>query len=114
MHGKENKLCMRKKLLGYAPRLFVLGISDARSVITMSSTNHQNGHPPSKKPKLDGVEGEWKVRATRESHDCVNPVRSCEEIYFKEALEKRDKSKELIKVSIGKEQRKAVLWVHMR
>ena len=31
----------------------------------------------------------------------VNPVRSCEEIYFKEALEKSDKSKELIKVSIG-------------
>ena len=44
----------------------------------------------------------WKVKASRESHDCVNPVRSCEEIYFKEALEKRDKSKELIKVSIGK------------
>ena len=77
---------------------------------SMSSTNHQNGHPPSKKPKLEGVDGAsvagagetpWKVTASRESHDCINPVRSCEEIYFKEALEKRDKSKELIKVSIG-------------
>ena len=52
---------------------------------------------------MEAIDGErsWKVRASRESHDCVNPVRSCEEIYFKEALEKRDKSKELIKVSIG-------------
>ena len=69
----------------------------------MNSAGHQNGRPPSKKPRLEAVDGErsWKVRASRESHDCVNPVRSCEEIYFKEALEKRDKSKELIKVSIG-------------
>ena len=58
---------------------------------------------------MDKANGEsersWKVRASRESHDCVNPVRSCEEIYFKEALEKRDKSKELIKVSIGESER---------
>ena len=75
----------------------------------MSSTDNQNGHPPSKKPRLEDVDGAeevvsarpWKVTASRESHDCINPVRSCEEIYFKEALEKRDKSKELIKVSIG-------------
>ena len=78
------------------------------------SISHQNGlYPPSKKTKVDGdvkngvsgagerSERPWMVRASRESHDCVNPVRSCEEIYFKEALEKRDKSKELIKVSIG-------------
>ena len=66
-------------------------------------TSHENGYPLSKKVKVNGVDGErsWKVKASRESHDCVNPVRSCEEIYFKEALEKRDKSKELIKVSIG-------------
>ena len=74
----------------------------------MSSGDHQNGSsPPSKKPRLEGADGEiersWKVRASRESHDCINPVRSCEEIYFKEALEKRDKSKELIKVSIGED-----------
>ena len=73
---------------------------------SVSSTSHQNGlYPSSKKAKVDGANGEsersWKVRASCESHDCVNPVRSCEEIYFKEALEKRDKSKELIKVSIG-------------
>jgi hypothetical protein len=72
----------------------------------MSSSDQQNGlNPPSKKPRLEGADGEiersWKVRASRESKDCINPVRSCEEIYFKEALEKRDKSKELIKVSIG-------------
>ena len=78
--------------------------------MSSSTTSHQNGHPPSKKPRLEGVDGAsvagagerpWKVTASRESHDCINPVRSCEEIYFKEALEKRDKSKELIKVSIG-------------
>lgn len=69
----------------------------------MNSTTQQNGGPPSKKPRVEnGSEKTWKVRASRESHDCVNPVRSCEEIYFKEALEERDKSKELIKVSIGK------------
>jgi hypothetical protein len=72
----------------------------------MSSSDHQNGlSPPSKKPRLEGTDGEtersWRVRASRESKDCINPVRSCEEIYFREALEKRDKSKELIKVSIG-------------
>ena len=92
----------------------------------MSSSSHQNGsishqnglYPPSKKPKVEngiknGVinraseERSWKVRASRESHDCINPVRSCEEIYFKEALEKRDKSKELIKVSIGERERES-------
>ena len=79
------------------------------SIVTMSSSNHQNGSdPPSKKPRLEDADGEtaersWTVRASRESHDCINPVRSCEEIYFKEALEKRDKSKELIKVSIGED-----------
>ena len=69
---------------------------------SMNSASHQDGCPPSKKARLEGANEEgWKVKASRESHDCVNPVRSCEEIYFKEALEKRDKSKELIKVSIG-------------
>ena len=62
--------------------------------------------PPSKKARVEDLEVNghsqpWRVKGSRESHDCVNPVRSCEEIYFKEALEKRDKSKELIKVSIG-------------
>lgn len=49
----------------------------------------------------DGGHTSWVVKASRESHDCVNPVRSCEENYFKEALEKRDKTKSLIKLSIG-------------
>ena len=44
---------------------------------------------------------QWVVHASRESHDCVNPVRSCEEIYFADVLEQRDKSKELIRLSIG-------------
>ena len=46
---------------------------------------------------------QWVVPASRESHTCVNPVRSCEELYFTDVLEKRDKSKELIKLSIGKQ-----------
>ena len=69
----------------------------------------QNGHFPSAKRQrvedVNGTEKIWKVRASRESQDCINPVRSCEEIYFKEALEERDKSKELIKVSIGERRR---------
>ena len=46
---------------------------------------------------------QWIVSASDESHACVNPVRSCEELYFTDVLEKRDKSKELIKLSIGKQ-----------
>ena len=46
---------------------------------------------------------QWVVSASEESHACVNPVRSCEELYFTDVLEKRDKSKELIKLSIGKQ-----------
>ena len=76
-------------------------------MMNSAATNgHTNGCPPAKKLKVESANGHngvsWSVIASRESHDCVNPVRSCEEIYFKEALEKRDKSKELIKVSIGK------------
>ena len=70
-----------------------------------STAAKQNGCSHLKKPKVEETNGHsgqaWRVIASRESHECVNPVRSCEEIYFKEALEKRDKSKELIKVSIG-------------
>ena len=74
--------------------------------MSASSAQLQGDSPPSKKAKMEGANDleqlqAWRVRGSRESHDCVNPVRSCEEIYFKEALEKRDKSKELIKVSIG-------------
>lgn len=43
------------------------------------------------------------MKGSRESHDCVNPVRSCEEKYFRDAMESRDKTKELIKLSIGEE-----------
>lgn len=67
-------------------------------------TSVPNGRLPSKRQRVEDVSGTektWRVRASRESHDCINPVRSCEEIYFKEALEERDKSKDLIKVSIG-------------
>ena len=64
-----------------------------------------NGRLPSAKRQrvedVNGTEKTWRVKASRESIECINPVRSCEEIYFKEALEERDKSKELIKVSIG-------------
>jgi hypothetical protein len=66
----------------------------------MSSSHHP--HPPSKKATGE-TERSWRVRASRESHDCENPVRS-----FKEVLEKRDKSQELIKVSIGERKRERV------
>ena len=48
-----------------------------------------------------GGGGRWVVRCTRQAQDCVNPVRSCEEKYFREAMASRDQSKELIKLSIG-------------
>ena len=48
-----------------------------------------------------GGGGGWTVKASRESHDCINPVRSCEEKYFRDAMEKRDMTKSLIKLSIG-------------
>ena len=56
-----------------------------------------NGPPLSKRKRLD----KWRVEGSRESHDCVNPVRSCEELYFTEAKELRDKNMELIQLSIG-------------
>ena len=94
---------MRNRILGHALFSSMQSVKPIVYVKIMNSAGHQNRHPPSKKPRLEAIDGErsWKVRASRESHDCINPVRSCEEIYFKEALEKRDKSKELIKVSIG-------------
>lgn len=53
-------------------------------------------------------ERQWVVRASRESHDCINPVRSCEELYYADVLELSKKNgKDLIKLSIGKGP-----WVH--
>ena len=58
--------------------------------------------------------GSWVVKATREAHECINPVRSCEEKYFKEPMEKRDMTKSLIKLSIGEwsglQQLRGCLW----
>ena len=48
-------------------------------------------------------ERQWLVRASKESHDCINPVRSCEELYYADVLELSKKNgKELIRLSIGK------------
>lgn len=68
---------------------------------------HDSGSPVAKRSRQDrasgGEEGgQWVVKASRQSHVCINPVRSCEEKYFVEPMKKRDKSKELIKLSIGK------------
>lgn len=41
------------------------------------------------------------IKASIESHDCINFGRLCEEKYFKDALENRDKSKPLISLSTG-------------
>lgn len=65
-----------------------------------------NGVHGTKRSRQDvgGAAGsKWVVKGSRESHDCVNPVRSCEEKYFRDAMDSRDKTKELIKLSIGEE-----------
>ena len=43
----------------------------------------------------------WVIRATREARHCINPIRTCVEEFFTEALEQRNPDKELIKLSIG-------------
>lgn len=43
----------------------------------------------------------WSVPSSMESKGAINNVRLSEEKYFKDVLEKRDQSKELIKLSIG-------------
>lgn len=71
----------------------------------LNSVSHNNDSPATKRPRIDrcGVEkgGRWVVSASRESCNCVNSVRLCEEKYFREPMEKRDQSKSLIKLSIG-------------
>ena len=52
---------------------------------------------PREKKRKEG----WSVRSSLESKGALNTVRLSEEKYFKEVLEKRDQSKELIKLSIG-------------
>ena len=68
-----------------------------------AAASHSNGMPLPKPKRFcrQGNGERWVVRASKESHDCVNPVRSCEEKYFKQAMESRDVSKSLIKLSIG-------------
>ena len=45
----------------------------------------------------------WSVPASRESHDCINDIRMCEEVHFKDVLEQRNKDLDLIKLSIGEQ-----------
>ena len=66
-----------------------------------NGASQTNGSPLSKRLCRRGDGERWVIRASRESHDCVNTVRSTEEKYFKQAIEDRDKSKSLIKLSIG-------------
>lgn len=64
----------------------------------------RNGGDPGAGPATKRLRSEgdgWLVRSSRQALACVNPVRSCEEQYFKEAMENRDTTKELIKLSIG-------------
>ena len=49
---------------------------------------------------VNGVNG-WRVKGSRQSRDCINPVRSCVEADFKKTLELRNKSKEFINLSLG-------------
>jgi len=68
----------------------------------MEPSKHTNGinHSSNLKEGAEPAES-WHVRASRESHHCINPVRSCEEEVFVEALRQRNPDKELIKLSIG-------------
>ena len=74
-------------------------------MMAVNSNSVANG---SKRPRLSSLGQDeeeaafgWVVKSSRQARDCVNPVRSCEEKYFKEPMEKRNKDKELIKLSIG-------------
>ena len=48
----------------------------------------------------------WKVKASRGSHDCINPIRQLEETTFRDALDNRRTDIEFIKLSLG-----MLLWV---
>ncbi len=61
-----------------------------------TSRNHVDNDPMTKKSKG------WTVPTSNESKGAVNSIRQCEERHFKDSLEKRDKTKDLIKLSIGK------------
>ena len=52
-------------------------------------------------PAAAGEEGRWSVKASRESHVCINPIRQIEETQFQDVLAKRRTDIEFIKLSIG-------------
>ena len=58
-------------------------------------SNYDDTEPPDKRKKV------WSVHASEESKGAINNIRLCEELHFKEAMEKRDTKMELIKLSIG-------------
>lgn len=76
--------------------------ANAHNASSGNTQNGMNGVPAAKRSRTDlGQSEKWVVKASRESHDCINPVRSCEEKYFAESMALRDKTKSLIKLSIG-------------
>lgn len=67
-------------------------------IIINGSIEHAHGsnyEPSDKRRKV------WSVHASVESKGAINNIRLCEELHFKEAMEKRDTKMELIKLSIG-------------
>ncbi len=72
--------------------------------VALKNGNHGGSISGVKRPRseISAASDSWIVKASRESHNCVNPVRSCEEKYFRDAMEKRDRTKSFIKLSIGK------------
>ena len=65
-------------------------------------SEHANGDMEVDEGSTRDARGQnWQVRASRESHHCINPVRMCEEEVFTEALKQRNPDKKLIKLSIG-------------
>ena len=73
----------------------------AESMNNNNSIKHPLTNGTSVEPPAVRRKG-WSVPASNESRGAVNTIRLCEEQHFKEAMNERDTSKELIKLSIGR------------
>lgn len=70
-----------------------------------ATCTYKNGHGIGEFDAIesrDRGEGLWSLRASRESHDCINPIRQIEEHQFQDVLTTMRPDVEYIKLSIGK------------
>ena len=68
-----------------------------------TSRDHADNSPQTKRTKG------WTVPTSNESKGAVNSIRQCEEQHFRDSLEQRDKTKDLIKLSIGNNMHSSLL-----